>query len=54
MVGRRLKYLEENYKKKTNKRIAKAFKQDSCAVSIKAGTLRTCNKEEFGTCAKIT
>jgi DNA-binding CsgD family transcriptional regulator len=49
-----LKYLEENYKKKTNKRIAKHLNRTVAAVSIKAGTLGLVTKKSLVPVQKIT
>lgn len=49
-----LKYLEENYKKKTNKRIAKDLNRTIAAISIKAGTLGLVTKKSLVPVQKIT
>lgn len=49
-----LVYLRENYKKKTNKRIAKDLNRTVAAISIKAGTLGLVTKKSLVPVQKIT
>ena len=49
-----LAYLRENYKKKTNKRIAKDLNRTVAAISIKAGTLGLATKKSLVPVQKIT